>query len=431
MVSQALEASSPVSMSRKAVFSTVFGNALEWFDFASYAFFATLISRKFFPAGDPTTALIATFAVFGIGLVARPLGAVFFGRLGDLKGRKIALLIAMPMMGLGTLMIGLMPTYTQIGIAAPIALVVCRLMQGASAGGEVGNAVAFLIEWSPANKRAFYSSLQQASAVGGTLIGSGIAAFLSTAMVPESLDAWGWRIPFLVGGLVIAPMGFYLRSQVDETPYFAEEIQEGIEDAPVLGDKSAWLVGAKAIAVTTLWVVSFYVFLIYLPSFLSHHGHIPASSALWINTAGLLMMVISILVSATLSDAIGRKPLLIAASIAFLLLAYPMFFLMVTTSSVLLIFAAIVLSGAMVGVFAGICPATMAEMFPTRTRTTGMSIGFGIATAIFGGFASLICESLIKLTGSDIAPSFFVIGTAIISLIAICSLKETAHEPLK
>ncbi|KVQ63102.1 MFS transporter [Burkholderia territorii] len=418
-------------MSKKAVFSTVLGNTLEWFDFASYAFFATIISKKFFPVGDASSALIGAFAVFGIGLVARPLGAVFFGRLGDVKGRKLALMIAIPMMGLGTIMIGLMPTYEQIGIAAPILLVACRLMQGFSAGGEVGNAIAFLVEWSPSNRRALYGSLHQASAVGGTLIGSGLAAVLSTLMNHDLLASWGWRVPFIVGGLIIAPLGFYLRSQVEETPYFEEEQHVHARASDLMPGPSVWSLCAQTVGMTMLWVTSFYIFLIYLPSFLALHGHLHGAPALWINTAGLLMMCISILVSAAVSDRIGRKPLLIGASVCLLLLSYPLFQLLVSTSSVLLIFLAITATGALTGVFAGICPAAMAETFPTRMRTTGMSIGFGIATAVFGGFGSLISETLIKLTGSQIAPSYYVICTAIVSLVAILTMKETAHRPLQ
>ncbi|WP_230951600.1 MFS transporter [Burkholderia diffusa] len=430
MVTQVLRADEAVDMSKKAVFSTVLGNTLEWFDFASYAFFATIISRKFFPLGDSSISLIGAFAVFGIGLIARPLGAVFFGRFGDVKGRKLALMIAIPMMGVGTIMIGVMPTYAQIGIAAPLLLVACRLMQGFSAGGEVGNAIAFLVEWSPPNRRAFYGSLHQASAVGGTLIGSGIAALLSTVMNHDLLESWGWRVPFLLGGLIIAPLGFYLRSQVEETPYFEEEHLHLSKSGPAC-EKAVWLLCLQTVGMTMLWVTSFYIFLIYLPSFLALHGHLHGAPALWINTAGLLMMCISILVSAALSDRIGRKPLLVVASVCLLLFSYPLFLLLVTTSSVLLIFLAIIVTGALTGVFAGICPAAMAEMFPTRMRTTGMSIGFGIATAVFGGFGSLISESLIKLTGSQIAPSYYVICTAIVSLVSILAMKETAHQPLR
>lgn len=432
MSTHALEADTAIEMGKKAAFSTVVGNALEWFDFASYAFFASIIANHFFPVQDHATAMIGTFAVFGIGLVARPLGALFFGRFGDVRGRKVALLIAMPMMGAGTLLIGLLPTYAQIGIAAPIGLVLCRLLQGFSAGGEVGNAIAFLIEWAPPRKRGFYSSLQQASAVGGTLLGSGLAASLSSAMGHELLASIGWRIPFVVGGLVIAPLGYYFRSKVDETPFFAEQEHGAANQArpASAARQSIGLLCLKTVGISTVWVVAFYTFLIYVPSFLSLHGRIPASIALWINTAGLLMMVISIVLSSIVSDIVGRKPLLIIAGLAFLLLSYPLFVLFVRSDSTALVFLGVVLSGGLVGIFAGTCPAAMAEMYPTQLRTTGVSIGFGLSTAIFGGFASLISESLIKLTGSPLSPSYYVILAAALSLPVIFSLKETAHAPL-
>ena len=419
-----------LSMAKKAAFSTVVGNALEWFDFATYAFFATVIARQFFPPGDKTAALMATFAVFGIGLAARPLGAVVFGRMGDVRGRKFALVVAMPMMGLGTVMLGLLPTYSQIGIAAPIMLVSLRLMQGFSAGGEAGNAIAFLVEWSPPRQRAFYGSLQQASAVGGTLIGSLIAAALSSSMAHDSLQSWGWRIPFLVGGVVIAPLGFYLRSKLAETPYFERELDSKV-NFPDRRESSVWMLGAKTVCMTMLWVVCFYVFLIYVPSYLAVHGKISGASALWINTAGLLSMTVSIVVSAMISDMIGRRPMLIAAGVCFLALPYPMFLLLSTSSSVVLLFLGVVVSGWLTGIFAGVCPTTMAEIFPTHLRTTGVSIAFGLSTAIFGGFASLISETLIKFTGSQLAPSYFVIFSAVISLSVILPMKETAHVPLK
>lgn len=418
------------SSARRAAFSTVVGNALEWFDFSCYAFFATLISRKFFPSGDATTALLGAFAVFGLGLVARPLGAVLFGRLGDSKGRKVALLIAMPMMGLSTIALGLLPTYSQIGIAAPFILLLCRLLQGFSAGGEVGNAIAFLIEWSPHNKRAFYSSLQQASAVTGTLLGSLMAASLTTLMASDSLESWGWRLPFLFGGLVVAPLGYYLRSKVDETPAFVKnEHHASIE--PKRPVESIWLLGAKTVGVSTAWVVCFYVFMIYAPSFLTRHGHIPKSLALWMNTAGLLTEVVFILIASTIADILGRKPLLLFASFVFLVFAFPLFHLYVNSENTSLIFCAVVASGAMVGVFAGTVPATMAEMFPTSSRTTGMSIGFGISTAIFGGFASLISETLVRYTGSELSPSFFVILATLITISVVLTIKETAHSALR
>ncbi|WP_168787867.1 MFS transporter [Paraburkholderia aromaticivorans] len=431
MSTQALEAHPTISKRRKAVVASVLGNALENYDFVCYAYFAVLFAHNFFPAEhSAATSLVGTFAIFGVGLIARPLGALFFGRLGDVKGRKLALMIAMPMMGLGTLMMGLLPTYAQIGITAPILLVVFRLIQGFSQGGECGNAISFLIEWAPPKRRALYSCLQQASAVGGTLFGSILAAGLSTLMDHASLEAWGWRIPFLIGGLVITPISYYLRSHVDESPIFETARPASEAESSPSAPESVVLLCVRTLGITTVWVVAFYIFLSYLPSFLTVHGHISSAGALWVNTAGLLAMLISIVTMAVISDRIGRKPLLAAGATFFLLFAYPMFQMLVNLSSIVPIFTAIVLCGIVIGLFAGVCPAAMAEIFPTRMRSTGVSIGFNLSTAIFGGFAPLISEFLIKFTGSQQSPSYYVIFAAAISLVAIASMKETAHKPL-
>jgi MFS transporter, MHS family, proline/betaine transporter len=416
---------------RRAVTCTILGNALEWFDFATYAYFATVFSRLFFPSADRSTALIATFAVFGIGFVSRPLGAVFFGRLGDLKGRKHALLIAMPLMGVGTTLIGMLPTYAEIGIAAPLLLVACRLLQGFSAGGEAGNAMAYLVEWAPANRRAFFSCLVHATSVGGTLLGSGIAAALSTTLDQASLESWGWRLPFFFGGLVIAPVGYYLRTMVEETPRFVAHEVEAQHALAADEKKSAWLHCAKAIGLTSIWFVSYYVFMVYTPAYLTVHGHIERASALWITTAGFIVMTFSIVVSGLVSDIVGRKPMLISGALSFIVLAYPLFLLFKHTTSTLAIMGAVALCSALIGIFAGTCPATMAEMFPTRVRTTGISIGYGLSVAIFGGFASVISETLIKVTGSELSPSYFVIAAAVLALAVAVSIKETAHASLR
>jgi MHS family proline/betaine transporter-like MFS transporter len=420
-----------ISAGRRAAFLTVIGNGLEFFDFASYAFFATIISRNFFAHGDAATALIQTFAVYGVGLLARPLGAVVFGRIGDVKGRKFALLVSMPLMGVSTLILGLLPTYETIGVTATILLIACRLVQGFTAGGEMGNAITYLIEWSPPNKRALYSGLSHASATTGTLLGSLMVAILAGSLGQTALESWGWRIPFLFGGLVIAPVALWLRSKAEETPLFLEV--QATEGSKLSASDRAmtWKLGIKTVGATAVWVANFYVFLVYVPTYLIVHGKVDRSASLWITSAGLLTEIIFIFIAAMIADVIGRKPLYIGATVCVVVLSYPLFLLFQHSSSLGLIFAAIVFCGLLAGIFAGIGPAIMGEMFPTRLRTTGVSIGFGVSAAVFGGFASLISEMLIKLTGSDIAPSIFAIASALISLPFLLSLKETAHVPLE
>src|SRR5919201_2035131 len=220
MSSIAIPASdSQAGKTRRAVTAAVVGNLLEWYDFAVYAFVATIIAKKFFPPGDEVTALLSTFLAFGLGFVARPLGGIIIGRLGDTRGRRFALLLTIMMMAVGTVMIGLLPTYETIGVLAPILLVVARLLQGFSAGGEWGSSTAFIVEWAPRGRRGLYGSSQQVSVVGGLMLGSGVAALLNTIITPADMEAWGWRVPFLLGG-ILGTVGMYMRQTVDEHPAF-------------------------------------------------------------------------------------------------------------------------------------------------------------------------------------------------------------------
>jgi MHS family proline/betaine transporter-like MFS transporter len=410
-----------------AVVATVVGNALEWFDFAAYAFLASIVAKHFFPDGNPVAMLMSAFAAFGVGFVARPMGAVIFGRMGDRSGRKLALLISMPLMGVGTLLVGATPSYATIGIAAPILLVLGRMMQGFAAGGEVGNAMAFLSEWAPANRRAFYSSLQQCSSLFGTLAGSGCAALLTGLMSPDDLASWGWRIPFLLGGLLIAPLGMFLRRHVDETPVF--------EHKPVSVSHESrsgphWVVGLQAIGLSMAWVATFYVYLIYLPTFLTNYAGLSSATALWANTAGLAAMTVTIPLAGLLSDIVGRKPPIILGCVTALLICYPVFDYLRSGASVPVTFMMMIGFGILAGLFAGVIPAIMTELFPTAVRTTGVSVSFGLSTAIFGGFAPFIITGLIALMDSPLAPIAYLLPTALVSLVVAFRLRETAHETL-
>src|SRR5262245_913027 len=203
--------------SNKAVLAAVIGNVLEWYDFAVYAFVAGIIARVFFPQTDDVTALLSTFLAYGLGFVARPLGGIVIGRLGDTHGRKTALMITIFLMAAGTVMIGILPTYQSIGLAAPLLLVFARLMQGFSAGGEWGGSTTFIVEWAPKGRRGWFGSFQQTSVVAGLLLGSGVAALFNTLLAQEQMNDWGWRVPFLLGG-VLGPIGLYMRRTMKETP---------------------------------------------------------------------------------------------------------------------------------------------------------------------------------------------------------------------
>jgi MHS family proline/betaine transporter-like MFS transporter len=427
-------AASPAG-TRKAVSAAVVGNVLEWYDFSVYAFVATIIGRKFFPGGDEVTALLATFLAYGLGFVARPLGGIVIGRLGDTHGRKLALLITIMLMAIGTVMIGLLPTYASIGIMAPILLVVARLLQGFSAGGEWGSSTAYIVEWAPKGQRGYYGSFQQMSVVAGLLLGSGIAALLNTILSPADMDSWGWRVPFLLGG-ILGPVGMYMRRTIDETPAYrqvvAEENVGAGRAAPIRAatEDSGWLMAARAFGFTIVWTVCFYILLNYMPTYTQKYLKISLADALWANTIGLVVLMLCIPFMGRLSDRIGRKPLLLACCAAFVILPYPIFSLIIGGVSYTTLILIQVLFALMISMFSGAGPAAIAEIFPTRSRSTWMTSGYALAVAIFGGFAPFIAVWLIDRFQSPLAHTFYLIAAAIVSGVVIAGLRETAHEEL-
>ena len=270
--------------SRKAIFAAAIGNVLEWYDFGVYVFFASVIARNFFPPGDPAAALLSSFAVFGVGFLMRPLGGIIIGRFGDTRGRKAALMLTIMTMAFGTVMVGVLPGYASIGVAAPVLLVVARLIQGFSAGGEWGGSTAFMVEWSPHGRRGWYSSFQQASIALSLVLGSGTGALLTSIMSAETLNAWGWRIPFLFG-IVLALVGAWLRRNIDETPAYRAAMQDKIQPAG-----SGFVLALRAFGFTIHWTVAFYILLSYMPTFTRLHAGVSPSQSLWSNTIGVLVL---------------------------------------------------------------------------------------------------------------------------------------------
>ena len=415
------------SSARRALTAAVVGNVLEWYDFAVYSFMAGALGRNFFPTGDPATELLASFAAFGVGFLARPLGGIVLGRLADLQGRKRALLVTIFLMAAGTLIIGLAPTYRTVGVAAPIILLAARLMQGFSAGGEWGGSTAFIVEWAPHGRRGLFGSFQQCSVSGGLLLGSAMAATVSSLVSPEAFDAWGWRVPFLVGGL-LGPIGLYMRRAMDETPAYTR-VRAAVQPAPA-GAPSPIALAARAFGFTVHWTVSYYIFLNFMPTFTQRYAQLTGPQALWSNTVGLIALVVSIPLMGGWSDRIGRRPLLLACCAAFVLLPYPLARLIVTGPPLGAIIAIQLGVAVVIALFGGAGPAAIAEIFPTRIRSTWMTTGYALATAIFGGFAPYVATWLIRATGSPVAWVFYVMAAAIVSGVVILRLDETAHRPL-
>ena len=413
---------------RRAVVAAVLGNTLEWYDFAVYGFMATILAGHFFPADDEVTSLLAAFAAFGVGFAARPLGAFVIGRLADRRGRKFSLMITIQLMAFGTVIIGLTPTYETIGLLAPLLIVLARLIQGFSAGGEWGGSTAFIVEWAGENRRGLTGSLQQISVAAGLLLGSGCAALLSTILEEDILTTWGWRVPFLLGGL-IGLVGIYIRRSVDETPAFQESVATKHRDTDLR--KNSIEPAARAFGFTIHWTVSYYIFLAYMPTFTIRHLGLDRSVALWSNTVGLLALMVVAPIAGYWSDKIGRKPLLLASCLTIGILVYPVLNYLLTNPSVAAIICAQVLFGSLIALYSGPGPAAISEIFQTSYRATGMSVGYSLAVAVFGGFAPFIATWLIEITGSPISPAYYVLLAALVTALVILRLPESAHRPLK
>lgn len=411
----------------KAVTSAVVGNVMEWYDFAIYAFFATVIAQKFFPSEDPGISMLATFAAFGSGFIARPLGSVLIGRIADVKGRKVALIITIYLMAFSTVGIGLLPSYDTIGILAPIMLVICRLAQGLAAGGEFGGATAFIVEWAPEKRRGLYGSFVMASLAAGMLLGSAVAATVSSLVNEETLLAWAWRIPFIAGVLVLA-VGVFIRRSTEESPAYVRAAKE--QPQPTAAGQHPARAAFRAFGLAVAWTGSFYVIVSYMPTYSQKVLLLTRAEALWANTAGLLALVIAIPFAGLLSDHFGRRRVLLAACASFILLMYPVLALMIANPSFATVTLCQILLALMASLYNGPAPAALAEMFSTRSRTLWMSLGYALSNAIFGGFAPFFVTLLINTTGSPQSPSIYVIPLAIISAMFILSMRETAHDRL-
>lgn len=412
------------AQSRKAIYAATIGNVMEWYDFGVFGYLAGSLALNFFPKGDPNAALLNTFLVFGVGLIFRPLGGIVIGRIGDLKGRKPALVLTILMMAVGTVIIGVIPTYATIGIAAPILLLLARLLQGVSTGGEWGGATAFMAEWSENGRRGLYTSFQQMSVAGGSLLGVGFAALLTSTLGADAVNDWAWRVPFLVGGL-FGPIGLWLRREVDETPPYRAIAHDDRRE------KSTFAHALRAFGFTILWTVSFYVFLTYMPTYTRTQLHLTPAESLWASVASLIVLVILVPVMGAWSDRIGRKKLLLTSCVLCFLIPIPAFWVLTSAPGFGVIVLVQMVFSVAISLFSGPGPAAIAEIFPTRGRSTWMSSSYALAVAIFGGFAPFISQWLIDITGSKMAPTAYVMAAALISFVTIAGLRETAHQPLR
>ncbi|MBO9538450.1 MFS transporter [Herbaspirillum sp.] len=404
---------------RRAIVSSSIGNALEWFDILIYGAFAVVIAKQFFPTGNETVSLLLTFGTFGVSFFMRPLGAVVLGAYSDRVGRKSALMLSIMLMTLGTALIAFMPNYESIGLLAPAGIALGKMIQGFSAGGEFGSSTAFLVEHAP-HRRGFFSSWQVASQGVSLLLAAIFGAVLNNMLTPEQLASWGWRVPF-VFGLLIAPAGVYIRRHLDESPEFKDASEK--TDSPLrdtfTSQKLRLLIGAGSVIMAT---VSVYLSL-YIPTYAVKQLGLPAwSSFAAMSVAGLIMAVGSPLVG-TWSDKFGRTPFMIASSALYIVLTYPMFVFLTNSPGFLQLLLLQTVIGVLMTMYFAAMPALLADIFPVKTRGTGMSLAYNIAVTIFGGFAGLIITWLIDFTGNKLSVSYFVIFGAALSLLASLSAR--------
>jgi MFS transporter, MHS family, proline/betaine transporter len=408
----------------RAVAAASIGNALEWFDFIIYGFFAVLMAKLFFPAGDETVSLMFALAAFGVPFFMRPLGAIVMGNYADRYGRKAAFSLTILMMMAGTAIIATAPTYATAGLLAPFLIVLARLIQGFSAGGEFGSATAFLAEQDP-TKRGFFASWQFASQGLTTVLATSIGVALTATLTTAQLESWGWRIPFIIG-LLIGPVAWYIRRHVDETMEFktmqpsASPLKEALSDG-----KKRLLVSLGVVALCT---VSMYTVVLFMPTYATRQFGLTTSVGF---LGGLLVGVIQLAlipVFGAVSDRFGRRPIMFASAAAMLVVFYPLFAWLAAapTLETLLIVQAII--GVLMAAYMGPLGALMAELFPARMRTTGLSISYAFGVAIFGGLAPLFNTWIISVTGNKLAPALYLILAAAVSLVALAFAKRLGSK---
>lgn len=415
---------------KKVAIASFIGNFVEWFDYASYGYLAAVITVVFFPQNSPISGLLATFGVFALSFVVRPLGGVIWGHYGDKIGRKKALSLSIIIMSLATFLIAFLPTFAQVGLWAPALLLLVRLVQGFSASGEYAGASAFLAEYAPDNKRGFYTSIVPASTAAGLLLGSLFVTVMHEVLSVEQMQSFGWRLPFLLA----APLGLigrYIRIKLEDSPKFKElEQSHQVSDAPVkllfTTHRRAFII---AIGVTMLNAVGFYTILSYMPTYLSVELKVSESDSFLATTIALAAYIGLIFMMGKLSDRFGRKTMLIAASLFFIFLTVPLFSYLGSVGLVGIILIQIAF-GAMLTMNDGTLPCFLSEIFPTKIRYSGFALSFNLANAVFGGTAPLVATWLIQVTGNKLAPAWYLVAAALIAMVAMLASRETAGKPL-
>src|SRR5688572_30331166 len=408
---------------RRVVTAGVIGNVLEWYDFAVYGFFAPILAAQFFPTGNRTTSLLAAFGTFAVGFLMRPVGAALFGHIGDRYGRARALLLSVALMAVPTVLMGLLPTYATIGIAAPLLLVLLRMCQGVAVGGEFTSSIVFLAENAPARRRGFFASFAMFGATTGTMLGSAVGGLLTNALSPEALATWGWRAAF-VSGIAVAVVGVVIRRGMFDSPgpaSVASPLKVAFRDhrRQVL----------RVLGLNLASAATYYTLFVYAATWVAQTTAIPRARALDITTLTILTFLVVLPIAAWLSDRIGRKIVLLFGMAACLVGAYPLLTLM-HAGNALTTAAAQMTFGALLAMQMAAIPATMCELFPHGVRVSAVSVGYGLAYALFGGTAPTVALWLIGRTGNDVAFAWYLMALSAISIALALGVPDRRGQPL-
>jgi MFS transporter, MHS family, proline/betaine transporter len=425
----------------KAIAAITLGNGLEFFDFTIYSFFATIIGKLFFPVEGQLVQLMLAVGTFGVGFIMRPVGGVVLGGYADRAGRKAAMSLTLWLMTLGSAIIAFAPTYAAIGVAAPLLVILARLIQGFALGGEVGASTALLLEYGSDRTRGFYGSWQFVSQGMNTVVGSLLGVALAATLSPAALESWGWRVPFVIG-MAMGPIGIYIRRHLDET-------LPGVEDGAAVAGETASQPAAPAASLpvrdlfrdharsittgvlTTIGgTAANYIVLFYLSTYAIRILHLPMATALWAAWTGAVVTVICSPLAGALSDRIGRKRVLWVSRVLLILAVYPAF-MAINAAPTVPVLLAVVAGLALLVTFTAVPNIVMLpELFPRAIRATGMSVVYCLGVSIFGGFAQFFATWLIQISGSNLAPAWYLIGCSVVSLLPLPFMRETAGRAL-
>ena len=424
---------------RKAITAAALGNAMEWFDFGVYGFVAYVLGQVFFPNADPSVQMIAALATFSVPFLIRPLGGLFFGALGDKYGRQKVLAATIVIMSLSTFAIGLIPSYASIGIWAPILLLLAKMAQGFSVGGEYTGASIFVAEYAPDRKRGFLGSWLDFGSIAGFVLGAGVVVLISSTVGEAAFLEWGWRLPFFLA-LPLGIIGLYLRHALEETPAFQQHVdkleqgdREGLATGPRVSFKEVatkhWRSLVTCIGVVVATNVTYYMLLTYMPSYLSHNLHYSENHGVLIIIAIMVGMLFVQPLIGFFSDKIGRRPFIIIGSIGLFLLAIPAFML-INSGELGLIFAGLLMLAVLLNFFIGVMASTLPAMFPTHIRYSALAGAFNISVLI-AGLTPTAVAWLVESTSDLYMPAYYLMVVAIVGLATGLTMKETANKPLR